>query len=254
MRWNPLLKRELNLRMREWNAFWIPFLYVGTLCLLFGTEYAGSRAMGSAPWRLGQQLFRMLSVTSVGLLGLAVPVFAAGSLTVEREQRTLAPLLLTCLSPREIVSGKLAAAAAYGVLLISTSLPVVALTAAFGGVSPPVVALHYLSLSALALALAAFGVFVSAWFKRSVYAIALSYGALALLLGAALFTAAVLSQIEQTLGVPLLRRIAFMTPLFFLDERTRWQWPLSLAWFLCLALLLREGAVARLEREGRQRS
>src|SRR5262249_9200532 len=130
---HPLLRRELNLRMREWNAFWIPFVYVGTLCLVAGSAYLTGGE--TEPWRLRRGLFALLSGMSVFLPALAVPVFAAGSITVEREQHALAPLLLTRLSPRAIVFGKLAAAQAYGLLLMSTSLPFLALASALGGAS-----------------------------------------------------------------------------------------------------------------------
>jgi ABC-type Na+ efflux pump permease subunit len=237
--------------MREWNAFWLPFLYVGTLSFVFGALYAGQRAMEVPPWQAGRQLFATISFASLALLGLAVPALSAGSITVEREQRTLSSLLLTCLAARSIVTGKLLATAAYALLLLATSLPVVVTAAAIGGVSPAVVLLHYLSLGATATMLAAFGVFVSAWFQRSAYAIALCYGALALLLGLTLFVVATLAQVELALEMPLLRHAAFVGPLYFLEERTRWQWPLALFWSIGVAAVLRESAVARLERETR---
>jgi ABC-type transport system involved in multi-copper enzyme maturation permease subunit len=235
--------------MREWNAFWMPFLYVATLSLAFGAAYSAAIALDVAPWKIGQNGFVLVSISSLTLLGLAVPVFAAGSITGEREQRTLGPLLLTRLAPRDIVTGKVVAAVAYGLLLLSLTLPVVAACFALGGVAPAALVIHYLSLGGAAVALGAFGVFVSAWFKRSVYSIAVCYGALAVILGVALFVAALLAGIEHAMQIPILRRMAFLSPLFFLNENTRGQWPLSLAWLITVALLLREAAVARLARE-----
>lgn len=251
MRPGPLVRRELNLRMREWNAFWVPLLYLGTLGLLLGTGYQPDGYQ--EPWQIGRQLFSAVSLVSLTLLALIVPVFGAGSLTLEREQRTLESLLLTSLSPREIVDGKLVATAAYGALLLATSLPLISLTAALGGVSWAVVACQTVTLAASALVLAAFGILVSAWFKRSAYAIAVCYGALALLLVMGVLLAGILNQIGMTLRLPLLRWLAFLTPFFVVGERTRGQWPLFLLWAFAVAWALRAVAVARLSREAQGR-
>jgi ABC-type transport system involved in multi-copper enzyme maturation permease subunit len=241
--------RELKLKMREWNAFWAPFLYVGTLALVFGLGYQQGARYDSPPWQLGDSLFHALAGLDVVLIGLVVPVFAGGALSLEREQRTLSSLLLTRLTPRQIVYGKFGAILAYTLMLLATSLPLVLMTEALGGSSASELILHYLSLMSYAALLGGAGLLCSAHFKRSVFSIAVCFGLLALLVCGAVAVAEILRQTEATLGVRLLRPVAFLSPLYYLDQHTMWQWPLNLAAFVAGGCLLAEAAVARLGQE-----
>jgi ABC-2 type transport system permease protein len=243
---DPILRKEMNLRMRERNAFWVPLLYLLTLGFVFGRAYLSSG--GQQPWELGTELFNQLSWMNILLVVLMVPIFATGSVTIEREQRTLASLLLSGLTSGEIVRGKLLGAISYVLLVTSASLPLLLLAFLFGGVSLGGLVLHYFSLFLVTVLVGALGVLISTHFKRSSYAIAIHYGLLAFVLTVVPFLAAWIRTIEWNLRIHLLRPVAFASPLFFINENTRGQWPWALVFYGLLTWLAYRSAVNRLER------
>ncbi len=243
---DPLVRSEMNRRMRERNAFWVPALYLTTMLLLAGAVYD----VENQPWRNGNALFQALSGLSFLLVSLAVPVFAAGSITIEREQRTLASLFMTRLTPTRIVRSKLAAAALYVLLMVSTSLPLLLLAHLLGGPSLPALVLHYLSLITTTVLLASLGVLISASFKRSVYAIAFTYGVLVLLLMITVFVYSFLQRLQCQLDIHLLKYTAFVSPLYFLEPSSHFLWLANICFYGALAWLLQWVAVLQLQREG----
>ena len=242
---NPVFMREFNKRMRERNAFLVPTLYVLTLILVFGSSYLDMSGGDTQPWQLGQAMFESLSKLAVILVGLLVPVFSAGSITIEKEQKTLTSLLMSMLAPVSIVVGKLAASVGYVLLVVSTSIPIILLAFLFGGVSLTSFLLHYLSLATVAVFLGSLGLLISASFKRSMYAIAFNYGLLALSATLALFAMSYLRGIEYSLKVPILPYVAFLNPLFFLEAGTRHHWLMFVLFYLCFATLLSYKATNR---------
>ncbi len=244
MRDNPFLRRELHRRMRERNSFVVPCLYVATLTFLFGARYL-DRSGYSTPWVLGRELFELTTKASTGLLAMLVPIFAAGSITLEREQKTWSSLILSRLRPRDLVAGKVSAAAAYVLLVAVTSVPVVLLCVLFGGVSGVDLLLHGLSVVVLVITLATLGVFVSAHFKRSVYAIAVCYGSAALAATVIRFLASFLRGLQYQLEIPILRPLTFLDPLFFLEDGAARFAPGFAITYLALAWLFAVFAVRR---------
>ncbi|MBI2302113.1 MAG: ABC transporter permease [Armatimonadetes bacterium] len=136
---NPIVLRELRSRMRGGRAVWLQLLYVGVLSFVVVAAWLAARhgdAAALLSGRLGRQLFDCLSVAQGTLLALTAPAFAAGAFTLEREQQTLETLLVSPLSTGRMVRGKLTAATLFLVLLLTISVPMLALTFLFGGVSP----------------------------------------------------------------------------------------------------------------------
>jgi ABC-type transport system involved in multi-copper enzyme maturation permease subunit len=101
--------------------------------------------------RMGEYVFRVLSLIQLGaIVGLA-PIFLSGAIAGEREEGKLDPLLMTSLSNREIVVGKLMSRSLNLMLLILMATPFLALFVLFGGVEPA--ALLRVSLANMALLL-----------------------------------------------------------------------------------------------------
>ncbi|MBI3724155.1 hypothetical protein HY251_09425 [bacterium] len=82
-------------------------------------------------------------------------------MTDERTGKTIDLLLTTKLSPLSIVRGKILAAFVYGLLFIVATVPIVALTFLYGGVTPGQIALTYGVMIVLAGIVTVFGVAVS---------------------------------------------------------------------------------------------
>jgi len=175
---NPVLRREARVRMRGWRAPALVTAYVGLLssvaALIF---YAFSRTEGPAAFapELASIIFIALALVQLGLLVLAAPGLTAGAISGERERQTLDLLLVTHMSPFQVVIGKLGAAVGFALLLMFASLPVYGLLFLFGGFS-----LYRLFLTALiyvvtVLLLGSLGLYFSAVFKRTQAAVVTSY-------------------------------------------------------------------------------
>ncbi|QOJ01807.1 MAG: ABC transporter permease subunit [Phycisphaeraceae bacterium] len=132
-------------------------------------EDAGGRGVGAMQSVQRLAPLMMITVMSVqaGLLALLGPSMTAGSLSDERQKRTLDVLLTTPLRPWQIVMGKLMSGMMTLGILSLTSLPLLLAVRVFGGVEAGVV----LSGTAVGLAVgllgASGGVFNSVWARKA---------------------------------------------------------------------------------------
>ncbi len=178
---NPMIRKEVRQRMRERRAWLLPTLYLlvlGAVVIVFymtATARRGAFEVAVQGSVLGQGIFLAVVYTQLSLLLLVAPVFSAGALTIEKEQRTLAGLLTSLLTPADIWWGKLAAALLYQALLLASGLPVLALTLAFGGVGPREIAIALASTAVVMASVSAAGLYFSCFFRRSVHATSVTY-------------------------------------------------------------------------------
>ena len=186
---NPMIRKELRQRMRERRSWVLPSLYL----LVLGAAVAFAYFMSTEdsafemPARQGAQVgiavFAVVAYTQMTLLLLLAPVLSAGSLTIEKEQRTLAMLLTSLLSPAEIWFGKFASAVLFLALLLMSALPVLSLAFSLGGVGPQEL-VRATAMTLLVLAsMSAVGLYFSSIFRRSVHSTAVSYAAVIALTG-----------------------------------------------------------------------
>lgn len=179
---NPMIAKELRQRLRERRAWLLPTLY---LLVLAGTVsfayYAAIDIGGNAGQvevqgaNIGEAIFLTVVFTQLVVLLLMAPVFSSGSLTIEKEQRTLAGLLTSLLSAPQIWWGKFVAALMYLLLLLFCSLPLLAVSLAFGGVEPIELIKAVGSTIAVLASISAVGLWCSAMFRRSVHSTAACY-------------------------------------------------------------------------------
>src|ERR1700733_14930515 len=136
---NPMIRKELRQRMRERRGWILPSLYLLALCAIISFVYyeqaSETRGMQQG-WQFGVELFLTLAYSQLALLLLLAPIFSAGSITIEKEQRTLAGLLTSLLTSGQIWWGKFVSSLLFVLLLLITSLPVLSMAFAFGGVGP----------------------------------------------------------------------------------------------------------------------
>src|SRR5580704_1208350 len=106
---NPMIRKELNLRMRERRGWILPSLYLVILGAVAVLAYylvtQETRTKQGA--EIGVAMFLTAAYTQLVLLLLLAPVFSAGALTIEKEQRTLGGLLTSLLRPTQICGGNL---------------------------------------------------------------------------------------------------------------------------------------------------
>jgi ABC-type transport system involved in multi-copper enzyme maturation permease subunit len=181
---NPMIRKELRQRMRERRSWVLPSLYLAALgaavvlAYFFATEGLPFQ-MEAEPQgaQVGVTVFLTIAYAQMTLLLLLAPVFSAGSLTIEKEQRTLAMLLTSLLSPAEIWVGKFVSAMLFTTLLLLSGLPVQSLAFSLGGIGPEDL-LRATTMTLLVLAsITAMGLYFSSIFRRSVHSTAVSYAA-----------------------------------------------------------------------------
>jgi len=176
---NPMIRKELRQRMRERRGWLLPSLYLIVLSAVVTFVYFVTTAergtSGIQGSTVGVVLFLTLAYSQLGLLLLLVPIFSAGAITIEKEQRTLAGLLTSLLTSGQIWWGKFVSSLLFVLLLLVTSLPVLSMAFAFGGVGPWEVFSATLTTVIILACMSAIGLYCSSAFQRSVHATAVTY-------------------------------------------------------------------------------
>lgn len=184
---NPMVRKEIQQRMRERRGWVLPALYIFVLAavVLFAyymststTERRGTTMQGS---ELGLVIFMTTIYTQLTMLLLIAPVFSAGSITIEKEQKTLGGLLTSLLSAPAIWWGKFVSSLLFVLLLVVSSIPVLSLVFAFGGVGPTEVVMTVLTTVIILATISSIGLFWSSLFRRTVTSTAVSYGSVVVL-------------------------------------------------------------------------
>jgi ABC-type transport system involved in multi-copper enzyme maturation permease subunit len=85
---------------------------------------------------VGESFFYALVGTQLGLVLLAAPAYTAGAVCLDKARGTLAHILVTDLSAREIILGKLCSRLMPILGLVVVVLPLLALAALLGGIDP----------------------------------------------------------------------------------------------------------------------
>jgi ABC-type transport system involved in multi-copper enzyme maturation permease subunit len=178
---NPMIRKELLQRMRERRGWLLPSIYLLALGGAVALSYYLSAYGPSFEWAqpqgadIGNVLFVVVSYTQLTILLLLAPVFSAGSLTIEKEQRTISGLLTSLLTPLNIWWGKFAASLLFLLLLLMSALPVLGLSLTLGGVEPrDILTVEGATLLVLA-SISSVGLYCSAYFRRSLHATAVTY-------------------------------------------------------------------------------
>lgn len=182
---NPVLTKELRVRMRGARAYWILFGYLGFLsCVLLGGYYAWqsnvhSQGAGSSEVaEFGAQIFDALIITQVFLVLFITPAITSGSLSIEKEQRTLDMLTMTRMPRRGIIIGKLLAAVLFTSLLLISSLPLISICFMLGSIDPSMVTSVYIELLFGSFLIGAMGLMWSSIAKNTTQAVLFTYASL----------------------------------------------------------------------------
>jgi ABC-type transport system involved in multi-copper enzyme maturation permease subunit len=245
---NPMVRKELNLRMRERRGWILPTLYLLGLgaTVIFAYYMETEASVGKSDLQgatVGATAFVTLSYTQLALLLILVPVFSAGSLTLEKEQRTLAGLVTSLLRPWEIWFGKLTSAVMFVGLLLCTGVPVMALALSLGGVGVSEMLFTVLTTLIIVSTMATMGLYFSATFRRSVHSTAVTYGAVIVLSVVTVVIFALLAthwesvhrgmpgaQMPRPFRIPL-----YLNPFYFLTVGFGVAGNISrVEWFICL--------------------
>jgi ABC-2 type transport system permease protein len=256
---NPMIRKELRQRMRERRGWLLPSLYLIVLgavetfaYFLTTTEGNGSGTQGST---VGVVLFLTLAYSQLALLLLLVPIFSAGSITLEKEQRTLAGLLTSLLTSAQIWWGKFVSSLLFVLLLLITSLPVLSMAFAFGGIGPWEVFSATLTTIIILACMSAIGLYCSSVFQRSVHATAVTYSTMVTISVVTAIVFFIRMQIYESshhpnatrgwYDIPLnIRFPMYVNPFFFLTSSFAPPRQLYPAWITCAGVFIVLGTVA----------
>ncbi len=244
---NPIIRKELHLHMRMRRGWWLLGLYLfalcGTVTLVYYNSAMNARRGNPVGAVVGTNVFHTVVLTQLVVLLFLAPVFSAGSLTIEKEQRTLAGLLTSLLSPFEIWWGKYAASLLYLGLLLFSSLPILSVAVVLGGIGPLEVLAAFGVTALLLASICSIGLYFSSFFRRSVHSTALTYG---LLLATHILSFVAFAFLEPSLAeagfswkkMPLLLNTfsCMMSVLGIEDFGWKWIWLASLLSFAALGV------------------
>jgi ABC-type transport system involved in multi-copper enzyme maturation permease subunit len=175
---NPLASKELLARMRGPRTFVVATLELLPLAALAFGLYAMIAGMRNGPLAsapAGKIFFAIVTALELGLICLLAPALTADLIAGERERRTLDLLLVTPLSRRQIVVGKLVAALGALLLLIVLALPIQAVAVLLGGIGVEELAVGLLILVLTAVTYGCVGLYWSARLRTTRAAVLLAY-------------------------------------------------------------------------------
>jgi len=226
---SPITSKELASRMRSTRTYTVLTVYLaivsGLAVLLYLVSSLSSpRTVGSSG-AVGTVVFYFLVGMQVLLVSFIAPAFAAGAISLERENRTFDVLRMTPLTPAQIVRAKLISALGFTLLLIFATLPLFSLAFLLGGIEPfeLIIALCVVLASALMYTLT--GLYVSSRSRTTA--------------GATMTTYAIVLGI--VLGIPLAALISSSSVSVALSSAGSRSWPLLAGLFdigLTLAISL----------------
>jgi len=136
----PIFTREAVIAPRRARLYWVRAIYVLALLVLVSTAWlvlTGTqlvRDVGDLS-RFGMLLFQVLAPLQLALAMFFAALLAASNVAQEKERRTLELLLLTNLTNRELVLGKLLSGLLGLLVMLTAAVPLFALCALLGGVS-----------------------------------------------------------------------------------------------------------------------
>lgn len=181
IRWNPIVKKDLQVTARSMRISWGLFAYELVLmlaflmALAFIQSEAGNLYSSKNVYSYLTYLFPAVAITQVCIVSLIVPIITASSISGERERQTFDIMLTTCMSPFSIVFGKVVSAVVRILFFVVASLPIMSLSFVVGGLGWSTLFYFILAIILLSVFSGSIGIFCSALCRKSISAVILSY-------------------------------------------------------------------------------
>ncbi|RYX80852.1 hypothetical protein EON83_26810 [bacterium] len=174
---NPVLTRELRASLRNARAFALLALYVALLGAFVTANFPADQSVDLQHdgGRRANDLFQTIFWGQIVLILVIIPALATGALAQERERQTLQPLLLTPLSPLQIVWGKAGGVLSLVGLLLVATIPLTSLCFLLGGVDTGLIIGSYAVIFGLAAFTTGFGLYCSARWHGATRAMLMCY-------------------------------------------------------------------------------
>jgi hypothetical protein len=176
----PVFTRELVTSPRRLRFYVARAVYVAGLAALVATAWlllTGTqdvRNVGDMA-RFGATLFQIVAPLQLALALFFAPLLTASAVAQEKDRRTLVLLLMTNLSNRELVLGKLCASLLQVIVPLTAAVPLFFLMALFGGISFVEIGWVYAVTVATAIAAGSIGSTIALWREKTFQTLALAF-------------------------------------------------------------------------------
>jgi hypothetical protein len=179
-----VFERELRAVPRARGLYVARAVYAGALLAIVATCWlvvTGTQSVATAgdTARFGATLLRILAPLQLSLAMLAAAMTSTVAVTAEKDRRTLELLLISRLTDAQLVLGKLAGSLLRVLLLLLAAVPVFAIAALFGGVTPLQLARVFVVTTAAALVAASVATCVAFWKDTTFQSLAITTFAVA---------------------------------------------------------------------------
>lgn len=174
----PIFRRELQVQARSLAAFVQRLVFPAAFTILMSTAWAimtGAQRVQTVGdmARFGSAIYQLMAPLLLILLMFAAAILSVSIVAQEKDRKTLILLLMTRLTNRELVVGKLFAALVPILVIWLVVLPVFFATVLLGGVSPRQVIRTFMVIFVSAVAAGALGVVIAYWRERTFQGLAL---------------------------------------------------------------------------------
>lgn len=174
---NAVYKNEMKANVRSVRFFGVLFAFNSILSALSFLAFAGimnqSRYFGQISGLTN--IYSTMAYIELAMFMLIIPTITAGSITGEKERKTLDLLLISKMTPFAIIIGKLEAAIHIVRILAISSLPVLSIVFIFGGIQWWNLFILLLTLMITGFFLGSIGIFFSTISRKTTTSTVLTY-------------------------------------------------------------------------------
>lgn len=183
---NPVYQLEIRTSARTVKLCALILIFNGLLALISflilndmieQSQYSGVMAYDGLV-----NMYSIMSYIEFGMFMLVIPSSTSGSISGERERKTLDILLSSKMNPYSIVIGKLMASLNMVMLLAISSLPVLSIVFLFGGITVMDLVVMLITLMISGIFVGSIGILFSAVCKKTTTATILSYSSILVLI------------------------------------------------------------------------
>jgi ABC-type Na+ efflux pump permease subunit len=175
----PVFTREATITPRRSRLYILRTVYAVAIFVLMCTAWlvvAGTQMIQTTGdmARFGSILFQIITPLQLTLILFLSAVYSASSVAQEKDKKTFILLLLTQLTNRELVLGRLFASLLQVIVLVAVSAPVLMLIVLFGGVAFTQVGWALAVTTVSAFAAGSLGSVVALWREKTFQTLALT--------------------------------------------------------------------------------
>ena len=187
MKHNPVLHREIMNRNRTFGYGVLIMVFNGILAVIsllyFYTVTQNIVYSGELDFSTVLRLYLLIAALEFFLFLLFTPALTAGSISAEKEKRTLDLLLTSKMTPGQIIRGKFLSSMSMIGLLFISSLPTLSLVFVYGGLKLWDFVFLLLNLYVMVIFIGSISLFFSVLFSRVTISMIVSYGTVLFLTG-----------------------------------------------------------------------